>query len=114
MLRGILWNSFIVWVVSLLIVWYLFVGLRYYFDEIKDVVTGRRKLQFRSLIGKNIPKSDYGFNYQESDEIFNSQVEFETVDPVFKEVEDLTASLKITITDATQKKLLKKEFEDKN
>lgn len=111
MLTGISWNNYIVVVVLLSVVWYLFVGLYYYFDNIKDLVTGKRKLQFRSLVGKPISKSDSDFDYQKSDEILNAPVEFETVDPVFNEVEDLTASLKNAISDATQKKLIKSEFE---
>lgn len=112
MLRGISWNNYMVVVVLLSIVWYLFVGLRYYFDDIKDLVSGKRKLQFRGLGGKSIPKSDYDFDYQKSDEILNTQVEFETIDPVFNEVEDLTTKLKNAITDAAQKKFIKKDFED--
>jgi len=110
MLSGISWNNYIVVVVLLSIVWYLFVGLRYYFDDIRDLVTGKRKLQFRSLLGKPIPKTNYYFDYQKSDEILNTPVQYETVDPVFNDVEDLTVSLKEAITDAIQKKLSKKHF----
>jgi len=113
MLTGISWNNYIVVVVLLSISWYLYVGLRYYFDDIKEFVTGKRKLQFRGLERKLIPKSDYDFDYQKSDEILNVPVEFETVNPVFNEVEDLTARLKNAITDAAQKKLVKSEFEDR-
>lgn len=112
MLTGISWNNYIFVVVSLSIVWYLFVGLRYYFEDIKDLVSGKRKLRFRGLGGKSIPKSDSDFDYQKSDEILNTPVEFETVDPVFNEVEDLTARFKNAITNAAQKKLVKSEFED--
>jgi len=113
MLRGISWNNYIVVVVLLSLAWYLFVGLRYYFDDIKDLVTGKRKPQFRSLVVKSIPKLDANFDYQESNEILNTQVEFETVDPIFNEVEELTAKLKNAIIDVIQKKLTKKEFKDR-
>lgn len=113
MLTGISWNNYIVVVVLLSIVWYLFVGLRYYFEDIKEFVTGKRKLQFRGLERKFIPKLDYDFDYQKSDKILNAPVEFETVDPVFNEVEDLTARLKNAITNTTQKKLVKSEIEDR-
>ena len=113
MLRGISWNNYIVVIVLLLIAWYLFVGLRYYFDDIKDLVNGKRKLQFRSLVGKLISILDANFDYQKSDKILNTQVDFETVDPVFNEVEELISKLKNAITDAIQKKLLKHEFEDR-
>ena len=69
MLRGISWNNYIVVIVLLLIAWYLFVGLRYYFDDIKDLVNGKRKLQFRSLVGKPISILDANFDYQKSDKI---------------------------------------------
>lgn len=110
MLSGISWDNYIVVVVSLSIVWYLFMGLYYYFDAIKDLVSGKRKLQFRSLVENPISKTNYDFNIQKEDEILNAAVEFETVDPVFNEVEDLTASLKEAITSAIQKKLSKKHF----
>ena len=112
MLTGISWNNYIVVVVLLSVGWYLFVGLRYYFDDIKEFVTGKRKLQFRFLERKLIPKSDYDFDYQKSDEILNAPVEFETIDPAFTEVEELVTKLKNAITDATQKKLIKKDFEE--
>ena len=112
MLSGISWNNYIVVVVLLSMVWYLFVGFRYYFEEIKDLISGKRKFQFRGLIGSSIPKKDYDFDYQKSDEILNTQVEFEIVDTDFNEVEDLVTKLKNAIIDATQKKLVKKEFED--
>jgi len=113
MLKGISWNNYIVVVVLLLVVWYLFVGLYYYFDDIKDLVKGKRKLQFRNLVGKPILKSNSEFDYQQSDEILNTPVEFETVDPIFNEVEELISRLKNAITDANQKKLLKHEFQDR-
>ncbi|KDN54677.1 hypothetical protein [Flavobacterium seoulense] len=111
MLRGISWNSYIVVAVLVLIAWYLFVGLRFYFDDLKDLVSGKRKLQFRDLLGKPISRLDVDFDYQKSEEVLNAAVEFETVDPIFNEVEELTSRLKNAITDATQKKLLKDEFE---
>lgn len=112
MLTGISWNNYIVVVVSLSIVWYLFVGLRYYFEDIKDLVTGKRKLQFRGLVEKSVPIRDYDLDYQKSDKILNAPVEFETIDPAFTEVGELVTKLKNAITDATQKKLIKSEFAD--
>jgi hypothetical protein len=112
MLKGISWNNYIVVVVLLSIAWYLFVGLRYYFDDLKDLVNVKRKLQFRNLLVMPIAKSNSEFDYQKSDKILNASVEFETVDPVFNEVEELTSRLKNAITDATQKKLLKHELEN--
>ncbi|MFL9829722.1 hypothetical protein ABS764_02560 [Flavobacterium sp. ST-87] len=111
MLSGISWNNYIIVVVLLSVVWYLFVGLYYYFDTIKDVITGKRKLQFRSLAEKSISKKDYDFDDHLSEEVLNAPVTFEPVDPDFNMVEDLTAKLKITISDAHQKKLIKSEFE---
>lgn len=108
MLKGISWNNYIVVVVLLSIAWYLFVGLRYYVDDLKDLVSGKRKLQFRSLLGKS--KTNYDFNSQKENEILNTPVQYETVDPVFNDVEDLTVSLKEAIADAIQKKLSKKHF----
>jgi len=49
MLNSISWNSYIVTVLILLVLWYLFVGLRYYSYEVKQIISGRKKISFPSL-----------------------------------------------------------------
>ncbi|MGA9638981.1 hypothetical protein [Flavobacterium sp.] len=112
MLTGISWNNYIVVVVLILTVWYLFVGFRYYFGEIKEFVTGKRKLKFRAFSKKSIEAPYSDFSSANSKDILNSQDEFETADTVFNEVEELVIKLKNSITEATQKNFSKKDFED--
>ncbi|WP_231557121.1 hypothetical protein [Flavobacterium sp. AED] len=93
--------------------WYLFVGLRFYFDDIKEIVTGKRKLQFRTLGNTNYQEPQSELNYLDF-EITTSESESEPSgsDTIFQEVDALVKRLKKVITDATQRKLVKQEFEN--
>ena len=49
MFTNISWGNYIVVVVLLATSWYLFVGLRFYFTELKDLATGEKKFPIRSF-----------------------------------------------------------------
>ncbi|MFV8324280.1 hypothetical protein [Flavobacterium sp. ZS1P14] len=111
MFTNISWGNYIVVVVLLLASWYLFVGLRFYFDDIKEIVTGKRKLQFRRLGNTNYQEPQSELNYLDF-EINTSESESVASDTIFQEVDGLVKQLKNVITDATQRKLIKQEFQD--
>lgn len=111
MFTNISWGNYIVVVVLLLASWYLFVGLRFYFDDIKEIVTGKRKLQFRRLGHPNYQEPQSELNYLDF-EITTSESEPAGSDTIFQEVDGLVKRLKNVITDATQRKLIKQEFQD--
>jgi hypothetical protein len=112
MFTNISWGNYIVVVVLLLVSWYLFIGLRFYFDDLKEIVTRKRKLQFRGLGNTNYQDSQSELNDQDSVEVNLFQSEFALSDNTFEEVEELIERLKNVVADATKRKLLKQEFID--
>lgn len=111
MFTNISWGNYTVVVVLLLVSWYLFVGLRFYSEEIKEIVEGKRKLQFRGAIEESNAQSDYDPRHLDF-ESTKSESETAASNTIFQEVDGLVKRLKNVITDATQKKLIKQEFED--
>ena len=112
MFTNISWGNYIVVVVLLLASWYLFVGLRFYFDDIKGIVTGKRKLQFHRLGKTNYQEPQSELNYQDSPEVTSTQSSFGEFDTTFQDVDALVERLKNVIADAAKKKLHKQEFLD--
>jgi hypothetical protein len=102
-------GNYTVVVVLLVASWYLLVGLRFYREELKDVMTRKRKLQFRGSNGESNEEPDPDLRYLNF-EINTS--ESAVSDSIFQEVDGLVKQLKNVITDAIQRKLIKQEFED--
>lgn len=97
-------------VILLLASWYLFVGFRFYFDDLKEVISGKRKLQFRGFENPNYQDIEPELKDQDSPELISNQTSFGEFDTTFQDVDTLVARLKSFITDAAKKKLVKKEF----
>jgi len=110
MFTNISWGNYIVVIILLLASWYLFVGFRFYFDDLKEVISGKRKLQFRGFENPSYEDSQSELNYLESPEAISEQTSFGEFDTTFQEVDALVARLKTFIADAAKKKLVKKEF----
>lgn len=112
MITNISWSNYIVVFVLTLVSWYLFTGLRFYLKVLKDIVAGKRKLQIRETTGKSDEESDYDVRYLDSIEI----ISFESVSAasytIFDEVDALVKQLNNMLIEATQRKLVKQEFED--
>jgi hypothetical protein len=112
MFTNISWGNYIVVVILLLASWYLFVGFRFYFDDLKEVISGKRKLQFRRLGDPDYGDFQSEENYQDTPEPNSSQPTFGELDTTFQDVDALVARLKSFIADAAKRKLLKQEFLD--
>jgi hypothetical protein len=112
MFTNISWGNYIVAVVLLLASWYLFVGLRFYFDELKEIAIGERKLQFRGFGHPNYRTPQSELNNQDLSEETLVEATFGEFDTTFKEVDALVERLKRVIADATKRKLHKQEFTD--
>ncbi|MFH6958932.1 hypothetical protein ACHRV1_16150 [Flavobacterium aquidurense] len=110
MFTNISWGNYIVVVILLLASWYLFVGFRFYFDDLKEVISGKRKLQFRGFENPSYEDSQSELNYQELPEAISEQISFGEFDTTFQDVDTLVGRLKTFIADAAKKKLVKKEF----
>lgn len=108
MFTNISWGNYIVVIVLLLASWYLFVGLRFYFVEIKEIVTGKWKLQNRRV-------KDLEIRY---DVVPSQAINDTSLQPSFggpeKSILDVDAfleRLKNVVEEAAQRKLVKKEFQ---
>ncbi|OXB10178.1 hypothetical protein B0A81_03970 [Flavobacterium plurextorum] len=110
MFTNISWGNYIVVVILLLASWYLFVGFRFYFDDLKEVISGKRKLQFRGFEDSNYQDPQSELKYQESPEAISDQNSLGEFDITFQDVDALVGRLKSFIADAAKKKLVKKEF----
>lgn len=111
MFTNISWTNYIIVVVLLLAVWYIIIGLRFYFRDLQNILSGKTKLAFRG-----VPR-EYSSN--KSEEISNSDIsEFDhTFLPneketgnLFQVAEELTSKLKVAISDAASKNYNKEEF----
>ena len=110
MFTNISWGNYIVVVVLLATIWYLFVGLRFYFDDIKEIATGKRKLQFRGLKKENYQEFPSKLNEHDLPKSSSSESSFGEFDTTFEDVDVLVERLKNVITNAAKNKLLKPEF----
>ncbi|MFV8324935.1 hypothetical protein [Flavobacterium sp. ZS1P14] len=109
MFTNISWSNYLVVVVPLLVSWYLFVGLRFYPEELKDIMTRKRKLQFRGAGEESYSASDDDLRYLDLEIIASESAASDTI---FHEVDGLVKQLKNVIIDASQRKLTKQEFKD--
>lgn len=110
MFTNISWGNYIVVVILLLASWYLFVGFRFYFDDLKEVLSGKRKLQFRGFETAIYQDIESESKDQDSPKLTSDQTSFGEFDTTFQDVDALVARLKTFIADAAKKKLVQKEF----
>ena len=112
MFTNISWGNYIVVVILLLASWYLFVGFRFYFNDLKEVMSGKRKLPFRRLGDPNYGDFQSELNHQDSPDPISNQSSLGEFDTTFQDVDALVERLKDFIADARKRKLLKQEFLD--
>ncbi|MDT0677035.1 hypothetical protein [Autumnicola musiva] len=104
MFTQISWTDYLLAVSILLIIYYLFVGVRYFSSDLKDLLAGKRKPTLKTS----------GFTQHEplqNDDSENISVTTdEEANDEFTEVEHLIEKMKTVITDALDKQLVKEEF----
>lgn len=106
MFTNISWTDYFITVAILLAIYYLFIGIRYYSGDIKDLLSGKRTLKFKGAV----PATGSRYN-QDDEQNPSAAVGFEnTSDGEFTEVEHLIERLKSIIEDAFQRKLILQEF----
>ncbi len=108
MFTNISWTEYFITVTILLAIYYLLVGIRYFSGDIKDLLSGKRKLNLRTALSYN-SKGEYpstnGGNSHPSEASFE-----ETTDKEFTDVEHLIERLKALIADASHRKMIQQEF----
>ncbi len=106
MLKNISWSDYFIAVAIALTLYYLFIGMRYFSVEIKDLLSGKRKLKLRTAL----PDLNGAYNTTvEEDDHEPGGFEI-TTDNEFNEVEHLIERLRTVITDASRRKLIPQEF----
>ena len=108
MLTNISWTDYIIAVAILLAAYYFFVVMRYFFADLKNLISGKSNLKF--MVG--IPYDTIGESIQPSEENYNGESPAleTTADDDFAEVENLIERLKSVIADASGKKLIPQEL----
>ncbi|MBS1780992.1 MAG: hypothetical protein JST70_16830 [Bacteroidetes bacterium] len=106
MLQSISWTEYLTAVAVILILYYLYVAVRYFQGDIKDLLGGKRKLSFRTALA--VPGENGEPKIIEEQETHGA---FEQAkDNEFAEVEHLIGRLKTAIADASRRKLIAQEF----
>ncbi|NEW84318.1 MAG: hypothetical protein GZ094_18395 [Mariniphaga sp.] len=108
MFTNILWTDYFVVVAISLTFYYLFLGVRYYSAELKDLFSGKRKLHSRAALPND--KGAESILTTEQNYTGKSTASKETKDEDFAEVEHLIERIKEIIADASGKKLIPLEF----
>ncbi|MBC5862863.1 hypothetical protein [Flavobacterium turcicum] len=114
MFTNISWTNYTIVASLLLASWYLFIAFRFYFEEIKEIVTGSRKFQFSAVNEKSTPQSKHDFKDHEFIDSTSSAAisSFVASDTTFQDVDALVERIKSVIADAINRKILKQELLD--
>ncbi len=111
MLNSITWNSYLLTVITILVLWYLFIGLRYYSFEIKEILQGRKKISFplRGSRGQN-----YSLQPLKQDESSRTNLNeaFEESFATLDEVKELSARLTAAVRESAELKRSNLEFKN--
>lgn len=111
MFTHISWANYLFVAVLLLTAWYIIIGLKFYFHDLQNILTGKIKLTF-----KRSPKPS---SLKQSEQITNSELpdfddkpllDMEETDNLLKVGDELISKLKSAISDAVTKKYNKQEF----
>lgn len=105
MLNSISWTEYITAVAVAATVYYLYVAARYFSADIKDILAGKRKLQFRTAINVQGSAGDV-FTGPGNDAGDGADMQ----DSDYDAVEALIGRLKTVIADASGRKLIPQEF----
>lgn len=112
MFTNISWGNYIIVVALSVASWYLLIGSRFYFDELKDLMTGKRKKLFRESGANYDEQSTSISNSQDENQIAFEESTYEEFDTTFRDVDALVKQLKIVIEDASKSKFPKQEMID--
>jgi len=108
MLTNISWTDYIIAVAILLTTYYFFVGIRYFFDDLKALFSGKSNLRF--MVGISYDTVSESIQSSEKNYSVESTALETTTDDDFAEVEHLIERLKSVIADASGKKLIPQEL----
>lgn len=109
MLTNISWADYFIAVSIVLTTYYLFVGLRYFSVDIKNLISGKMQLKIWEDLSHSRDEIESFRSSDENSTVENLVLETSTGND-FTEVEHLIERLKSVISDAASKKLILQEF----
>lgn len=109
MFTGISWTDYLAVVAILVMIYYAYVGVRYFSGDIRGLLTGKRKLHFRRVKRDEEEEPTSYVTDIASSPTSPSNFE-ESNDSDFEEVEHLISRLKDVIADASGRELIPQEF----
>ncbi|MBW8334473.1 MAG: hypothetical protein K0M40_20830 [Prolixibacteraceae bacterium] len=108
MFTNISWTDYFIAVAILLTTYYLFVGLRYFSADLRDLVSGKSNMKL--MVGVSYDTVRENNQTPEKNYPGESPALETTTDDDFAEVEHLIGRLKNAIADASGRKLIPLEF----
>ena len=105
MFTNISWTAYIVVVALLLVAWYLFIGLRYYSNDLKDLFLRREKPDTFPDRAPVLAFTEEDHNYSET----HLPVSHYPNDPL-DQVEELSSKLREAVAESASKNYSKEEF----
>lgn len=114
MFTNISWTNYIIVIILILAIYYLFIGIRFYYHELKNFV-GKRKFQLHPAHNELSHGPGNMDNNGEDERVHSEPLQAQnsfggTPDDAFQEVEHLIGRLKEVIEEASRKKYIKQEF----
>lgn len=110
MLTNISWTNYIIFVLLLLVVWYVVIGFKLYFPDLKNLLTGNTKFTLRRANKKSSFNIAPTKNSELSDAHDKPLINLAETDRLFEAAEELIRKLKIAVSNAASKRLDKQEF----
>jgi hypothetical protein len=106
MFTNITWSNYSIAIGLLLLIWYSFLGFRFYYQEWKEIVAGKRKMQFPVLGGNKIRQARF-----ESSDMTNSKSEssFSKTFCTLEDTEELSSILINAIREGVERNFSNEE-----
>jgi hypothetical protein len=109
MFTNISWNDYVIAIGLLVLVWYLFLGFRFYYKEIKEFISGERRIKFPTLGYKKKKQSCLAANDKSNSRSTLSSSFFESFSTL-EDAEELSSLLTNAIKESAERNLSKAEF----
>lgn len=111
MFTNISWSNYLIAVTVLLLGWYLLFGLRFYYKELKQIISGEKKIKFRSFGIKKLENTSSNSltdgNLQKSLSSASSE-SFDTLE----DAEELSNRLTQAIIESIERNISKAELQN--
>lgn len=111
MLTNISWSNYGIAVGVMLLVWYLFLGFRFYFEDLKQLVSGKRRVRIPFLGSIKTEESSLVLEDTLEAEMSTSSSFSESV-ATLEEAEELSTMLVNAMRLSSERNLSKVEFQD--